>query len=63
MPVSFSLNVFSDIHSDNYTSNMKQNLRQKKFIVYFQRLTVEILAESNKSEETKVINNLLKIYE
>ena len=39
MMVNFSFNVLNDIDSKNYTSNMKQNLRQKKFLEYFKKLT------------------------
>ena len=37
--MNFSFNVFNDIHLNNYTLTMNQNLRQKKFLVYLKKLT------------------------
>ena len=39
MLVNFNFNIFNNRHSENYRSNMEQNLRQKEFLVDFQRLT------------------------
>lgn len=38
IPVNFSFKICINTHLDHYTLNMKQNLRQKEFLTYFQML-------------------------